>query len=143
MLQRRITEPEKKIVAAKQGWKCSSCGDLLPAAFQVDHTVPLCDGGADDIETNCTAMCPNCHCAKTQKEGIERRKKAQQNVPAYEDRLDIFVSKTLVKCSLCGRVRDASVGHDVCLAIESPNLHAYALRERLAHYAFVPRTTRP
>lgn len=63
----------QKIVAARQGWTCNSCGELLPACYQVDHITPLWDGGEDCHETNAQALCPNCHAGKTQKEDIRRR----------------------------------------------------------------------
>ena len=66
-------------MAARQGWRCSSCAELLSSAFQVDHTVPLWDGGADALD-NATGMCSNCHSLKTQSEGIERaRRRRLQN----------------------------------------------------------------
>lgn len=137
-MQRSLSEPEKKIVAARQGWRCSACNNLLPSAYQVDHTIALWAGGEDHI-SNCTAMCGNCHNEKTQLETIERYKKASAAAPTYEDRVDIFVAKNRVKCSLCHRERDASHGHDVCLSIESPHLQSSALQNRLSQYAFVPR----
>lgn len=138
MQKRTISEPEKKVVAARQGWRCSACRELLPAAFQVDHTVALCDGGADHL-SNTTAMCGTCHAAKTQLETIARHKRAETAKPVYADREDIFVGNDLVKCSLCRRVRNVALGHDVCLAIESPLLQSTVLQSRLAEFAFVPR----
>lgn len=141
-MQRSLSEPEKKIVAARQGWRCSACNNLLPSAYQVDHTIALWAGGKDAI-SNCTAMCGNCHNEKTQLETIERYKKASAAAPSYEDRVDIFVAKNRVKCSLCHRERDASHGHDVCLSIETPHSHTSALQNRLSQYAFMPRHLKP
>lgn len=70
--RRRITAHEKKIVAARQEWKCATCLQLLPSTFEVDHVVPLHNGGADDYQTNCHALCTSCHARKTQEEEVER-----------------------------------------------------------------------
>ena len=69
--RRLLSEAVKKQVAYRQQWKCSVCRELLPPSYQIDHTIPLCDGGADD-ESNTTAMCPTCHANKTQQEHINR-----------------------------------------------------------------------
>ena len=65
--RRLVSEATKKQVAASQAWRCSACTLLLPAAFQVDHVMPLAVGGSNDM-SNLSAMCPNCHAAKTQAE---------------------------------------------------------------------------
>ena len=70
--RRRITAYEKRIVAARQKWVCSYCNTLLTATFEVDHIVPLHRGGEDDYETNCHALCCECHRSKTQREEVER-----------------------------------------------------------------------
>ena len=51
--KRSISEPEKKVVAARQKWRCSGCDNLLEATYQIDHTVPLWKGGGD-VHTNMT-----------------------------------------------------------------------------------------
>ena len=71
-VRRRITAYEKRIVAARQQWKCAHCQSLLTATFEVDHITPLHRGGDDDYETNCHALCCECHRKKTQREEIER-----------------------------------------------------------------------
>lgn len=110
---------------------------MLPAAYQVDHTVPLCDGGADDI-SNCSAMCPNCHATKTQLEGIERRKASISVAALYADREDVFINAgRQVKCQMCKRVRNANVEHAYCTSVETRG--ADTLRFALARFAFKPR----
>lgn len=42
---RRFRDGHKRIVAARQVWRCSACDRLLDSSFQVDHTVPLWKGG--------------------------------------------------------------------------------------------------
>lgn len=70
--RRRINAHEKRIVAARQKWTCAYCDTLLAATFEVDHIIPLHCGGRDDYETNCNALCCECHRAKTQREEVER-----------------------------------------------------------------------
>jgi len=138
-MPRLLTEPEKKIVAARQSWRCSACDELLSSAFQVDHTVPLCDGGEDTIN-NATAMCPNCHALKTQREAIARRKtSATTNLTdAYADRWDVFLAGGRVRCESCRQVRASSEPHTVCYEIEDPG-GVNRLQKVLAKFKFDPR----
>ena len=62
-----------KQVAASQEWKCKKCMSTLSAAFQIDHIIPKCHGGNNDL-VNLQALCPNCHALKTQKEPKPPRK---------------------------------------------------------------------
>lgn len=48
---------------------CATCGKLcdFPAGFELDHTLPLFQGG-DDTEANCQVLCSGpdgCHASKT------------------------------------------------------------------------------
>jgi hypothetical protein len=45
---------------------------MLPAAYEVDHIVPVHLGGSDDSESNLHALCNNCHAEKTIRETIGR-----------------------------------------------------------------------
>tara|TARA_B110001452_G_scaffold2806_1_gene2453 strand:- start:46 stop:483 length:438 start_codon:yes stop_codon:yes gene_type:complete len=65
----------QKIVGARQKWRCAKCDTLLPSSYEVDHVLPLWNGGPDCYETNAQALCPTCHATKTQLESIERRRK--------------------------------------------------------------------
>src|SRR3989344_1371026 len=66
--RRRLSESVKKRVAAAQSWRCAEFAQLLPATYQVDHIIPHCIGGSDDIR-NLRALCVSCHATKTQCEG--------------------------------------------------------------------------
>ena len=134
-MPRLLSEPEKKIVAHRQGWRCSVCAKVLPACYQVDHTVPLWCGGADAI-TNATAMCPNCHCAKTQREAAARA--VASRAPDYANRWDTYVAGgTVAVCTRCGRQRPANTPHLVCSAMGAGA--DVALKAALACFAFHPR----
>lgn len=116
--RRAFRESEKKMVAARQKWCCSSCDRVLESTFQVDHTVPLWDGGADCVD-NATAMCPDCHAKKTQRESIDRadrraEKKRQAAESAWAEasararreeeamRADVPLPNGRHQCQLCG-----------------------------------------
>lgn len=76
-ITRKTGDATKKVVAARQQWCCGSCSTLLPSSFEVDHTIPLWQGGLDDA-SNLKALCPNCHASKTQLEAIQRAEKRRQ-----------------------------------------------------------------
>lgn len=68
-LRKPLGERLRKIVAAEQKWRCKNCNQLLSAAFDIDHLVPVCEGGTNDRE-NLVALCKNCHGIKTMQDGI-------------------------------------------------------------------------
>jgi len=69
---RKVTEQTKKFVAAGQGWKCKKCGATLSATYEVDHIVPLEDGGGNEIQ-NLRAVCRNCHGNITMMNNLNRK----------------------------------------------------------------------
>ncbi len=66
-MKRKVSESLKKQVAFEQEYKCSDCNGLLPPSYQIDHILPF-SISHDDSRSNLTALCPNCHANKTQKE---------------------------------------------------------------------------
>lgn len=69
--RRHFNGHDKKIVAARQQWRCRKCTRLLDETYHVDHTVPLHSGGADSLD-NAQALCVQCHAKKTVAEESER-----------------------------------------------------------------------
>jgi 5-methylcytosine-specific restriction endonuclease McrA len=62
-----------QLTAAGYG-TCNGCGDRLPAtALQVDHVVPLADGGTD-YRANLQLLCTPCHRVKTRGENVKRKR---------------------------------------------------------------------
>ena len=59
-----ITPLVKKRVAAKQGWRCASCRNLLDETYEIDHRQPLFRGGSNS-ECNLQALCKRCHAMKS------------------------------------------------------------------------------
>jgi|688.fasta_scaffold05266_14 hypothetical protein len=67
--KRSVSESKKKYIAAKQGWKCRECSEILPATYEVDHIIRLQNGGSNEID-NLQALCPSCHRNKTMMESL-------------------------------------------------------------------------
>ncbi|WP_157900904.1 HNH endonuclease [Mycobacterium terramassiliense] len=65
-------------------YECARCGiDGRDVPLELDHVVPVSEGGADDIG-NAQWLCPSCHTPKTQaeaKRGRERRKRSGRRPP--------------------------------------------------------------
>ena len=98
----------------------------LPAAYQVDHIVPLAMGGPDSFE-NLQALCPNCHADKTQQEAISRRMVAEEfDPPRHITTAKTCTAETL-RCLECGLSRAIGTDHTVCWKLErrfNPNVRA-------------------
>lgn len=62
--KRSVSETKKKFVSARQNWKCARCNNQLNAYFEVDHKIPLKNGGSNHVD-NLESLCPNCHREKT------------------------------------------------------------------------------
>jgi 5-methylcytosine-specific restriction protein A len=62
--KRNVSESKKKFVAARQQWKCAICGCLLDETYEVDHLIPLYEGGSNEND-NLIALDPICHRKKT------------------------------------------------------------------------------
>lgn len=83
-----ITDAQSKVIAHRGQYRCGglrtdipypTCGELLPPCWQIDHIVPISEGGEDDYRSsNVVAVCPNCHAAKTQLESILRAKRLHE-----------------------------------------------------------------
>ena len=71
LLKRRprhqISQGHRLHVLMRQKDKCADCDDELGKA-EIDHIVPLCKGGSDDL-SNLQALCSQCHGAKYTGEG--------------------------------------------------------------------------
>ena len=60
-----ISPVVKKRVAAKQGWRCAVCKELLDETFETDHRTPLFRGGHATDESNLQSLCKRCHLFKS------------------------------------------------------------------------------
>ena len=64
MNQRRWLGVRKRTLD-RVGWKCAECQHY---GNEVDHIVPIADGGAVWAEDNLQVLCRGCHIAKTAKQ---------------------------------------------------------------------------
>lgn len=62
--KRYVPEKVKKQIYVDQNYKCNICGETLSASCQVDHIIPLYQGGSNDRD-NLQGVCSPCHDAKT------------------------------------------------------------------------------
>jgi phage FluMu protein Com len=141
-VKRRVSEPVKKIVAARQNWRCADCDKLLSAAYQVDHRVALADGGTN-APSNLAALCPNCHALKTQLEAIARADKLfaegqeQTRRAKVDAREDVVVPGTdMVRCTLCHQKRprtDTSWADHVCPKLQTAALPKHSAKDPTLH----------
>ena len=60
-----ISPLSKKRVAARQGWRCAICKELLDETFEIDHIIPLFKGGDATNERNLQALCKRDHVWKS------------------------------------------------------------------------------
>jgi len=63
-----ISPYTKKLIGARQRWRCAVCKRTLGPDFHIDHILPLFKGGDNSME-NLQALCPTDH---TMKSAIER-----------------------------------------------------------------------
>ena len=61
---RNVTALSKKIVASNQKWLCGNCKKMLDFTYEIDHIIPLFNGGTNEY-TNLIALCRECHGRKT------------------------------------------------------------------------------
>lgn len=69
------------------------CQVLLPSTYEIDHKIPLFEGGADTSD-NCGPLCPDCHRRKTEEESI-RRARRLIGEPSRSKELE---------CKMCGMI---------------------------------------
>lgn len=96
---RRLTAAQKKQVAARHRWACAMCERLVDETYEVDHRLPLCDGGTDDPE-NLQLLCAQCHARKTYDEAIRRTRSKQRAATEAEG---AHAARTYT-CNACGVV---------------------------------------
>lgn len=78
MRKRRTAEHREAICVARE-WLCHICGfpvDPVRDRYELDHIIPLANGGTDDDDNLCPAH-SKCHLAKTAKD-VEKIAKAKR-----------------------------------------------------------------
>ncbi len=87
-IKRKLTQLQKKKIAAANGWKCGSCQRQLSWDYEIDHVIPLSQGGsectvggASEDFSNCVPKCLWCHRVKTSIENSDRIVQLRQRRP--------------------------------------------------------------
>lgn len=71
-----FTHQQRRMILERDKYKCCKCGQGFPNVnLQVDHIIPIADGGMRDL-TNGQCLCISCHTEKTTRENAARRKVA-------------------------------------------------------------------
>ncbi len=83
--RRTLTALMKKKIASNFQWRCASCAQLLDWSYEIDHILPLADGGSEcnsDDFSNCQPLCLWCHRGrKTSPENSARNTRTIQLQP--------------------------------------------------------------
>ena len=120
LTKRSVSEATKKVVAARGKWRCYECDRLLASTYQIDHTLPLWEGGTNTM-SNLRALCVSCHAAKTQLEGIRRAQKLKEKIDAAllqkkrderEDYVVVRNNERVLQCQTCLKTRPITEGWD-------------------------------
>lgn len=64
MGRKKLRNLQRLQLAYSQNWKCNICKEHLPPMFEIDHIVPLCLNGSNNIQ-NLQCLCAKCHNIKT------------------------------------------------------------------------------
>ena len=62
--KRKFNQTHRIHIMYTQKYKCMICDELLKPDCQLDHIIPLEDGGEDSVD-NLQALCVSCHSEKT------------------------------------------------------------------------------
>ena len=76
-IARRLTAAQKKQVAARHDWTCTTCREVVDETFAIDHILPLWEGGTDAFD-NLQLLCAQCHAKKTYDETVRRAERARR-----------------------------------------------------------------
>ena len=64
---RQVKQKTKQACAARAAWQCFKCGNLVDSHYEIDHHIPLHQGGSNRLD-NLVLLCLHCHREKTQLE---------------------------------------------------------------------------
>lgn len=102
--RKHLSKEDREKVFAKYGGQCAYCGCKLKSikAMQVDHFIPFCNGGADEIE-NYMPACRQCNFYKST-HTLEVFREYLETIPLklYEQ---MFIFKLGVKYGFWSRER--------------------------------------
>lgn len=67
--QRDVSFSLKQFVAYRDEYECRKCRDVVSLSFEIDHIVPLHNGG-NNKANNLELLCSNCHAKKSYLENL-------------------------------------------------------------------------
>lgn len=76
-----FTAAQRRAIAVRDGSSCYLCG---APAVQVDHVVPLAEGGSNDLE-NGGCICDPCHADKSAREKLRGYQRHQAKARRPEE----------------------------------------------------------
>ena len=89
LLNSRRWKLARRAALERDGWRCVKCG--RSGMLQVDHIVPLSQGGDGYLLTGLQSLCRNCHWDKTWRErGVTPDQEAWR---AYQRNVDSKLAK--------------------------------------------------
>ena len=121
MHRRSWTADDKRVVGAGQFWNCNACKRVLESTFEVDHIVPLHEGGEDKLE-NAQALCCGCHAKKTQQERLKRQQLARERLAELQKEEEDNMNNTSNPSKKRERVEKFVLRpvEDIVLDVENP-----------------------
>jgi len=104
-----MTQEIRKGVFDAQGGICADCGDQL-SKYQVDHRIPLCFGGADDV-SNFAAVCVSCHTSKSYNENLSNLEDGNPLLSRFNRETHKLYACSPKPAQLVANLHEAQSGH--------------------------------
>jgi len=89
-MNRRRWSLVRRRVLYRDGWRCRQCGRA--GKLEVDHRIPLEDGGAPYDPQNLQSLCRGCHTAKTVEENRARHP-VRPEIKAWERLVGVYAPR--------------------------------------------------
>jgi 5-methylcytosine-specific restriction endonuclease McrA len=91
--RKRIPIKTRWAVYKNYGFKCACCGNDKISELEIDHIIPIAQGGDDDVY-NFQALCKKCNNVKGKYKGGELYNKIRgTNNPAYSELFKVVMEK--------------------------------------------------
>ena len=104
--RQQLTKEERQQLLDEADGCCASCKKEIKRAFDVDHIIPLAEGGSNDHE-NLQVLCKPCHFEKTQIEHEQGYIKLSQTESSFNTTVkDIFNSDLNTKHAFVEKLKE-------------------------------------
>ena len=102
----QATKEERQRMLDDAGGCCASCNKEIKATFDIDHIIPLAEGGTNEPE-NLQVLCKPCHFEKTQTEHERGYIKLSQTESSFNSRTkEIFNSELNTKHAFVEKLKE-------------------------------------